>query len=121
MLPERIRALEVDIAGVPAAQLLKHSIYEFRYLRADDPDQPAASLLMPPATPTYQDGDLFPAMDQNLPLSACLVAVTIGLWATARLPDYLVALLFFAAVAVLRLAPADILFSGFSSAAFWLC
>lgn len=59
-------------------------------------------------------------MDQNLPLSACLVAVTIGLWATARLPDYLVALLFFAAVAVLRLAPADILFSGFSSAAFWL-
>lgn len=67
MLPERIRALEVDIAGVPAAQLLKHSIYEFRYLRADDPQQPAASLLMPPTTPTYQDGDLFPAMDQNLP------------------------------------------------------
>lgn len=67
MLPERIRALEVDIAGLPAAQLLKHSIYEFRYLRADEPQQPAASLLMPPATPTYQDGDLFPAMDQNLP------------------------------------------------------
>lgn len=67
MLPERIRALEVDIADAPAAQLLKHSICEFRYLRADDAEQPAASLLMPPSVPTYQDGDLFPAMDQNLP------------------------------------------------------
>lgn len=51
---------------------------------------------------------------------AALVALTIGLWATARLPEYLVALLFFAAAAILRLAPPDILFSGFSSAAFWL-
>lgn len=67
MLPERVRQLDVDIAGSAAGQLLKHSIYEFRYLRADDTAQPAASLLMPPSTPTYQDGDLFPAMDQNLP------------------------------------------------------
>ncbi|MFD2407649.1 SLC13 family permease [Azorhizophilus paspali] len=52
--------------------------------------------------------------------SAALVALTIGLWATARLPEYLVALLFFAAAAILRLAPPDVLFSGFSSAAFWL-
>lgn len=53
-------------------------------------------------------------------ISACVVAVTIVLWATARLPGYLVALLFFAFSACLRLAPPDVLFSGFSSAAFWL-
>ncbi|MCH4272016.1 SLC13 family permease [Kerstersia gyiorum] len=52
--------------------------------------------------------------------SAGIIVVTIGLWATARLPEYLVALLFFAAAAVLNLAPPDVLFSGFSSAAFWL-
>lgn len=59
-------------------------------------------------------------LDLTFVLSACLVAATIGLWATAALPEYLVALLFFAAVAVLRLAPPDVLFSGFASAAFWL-
>ena len=66
MLPERIRQLDVEIAGEAAGQLLKHSIYEFRYLdtRAN---QPAVALLMPPTRPTYQDGDLFAVMDQNLP------------------------------------------------------
>lgn len=53
-------------------------------------------------------------------MSAGILIVTVGLWATARLPEYLVALLFFAAVAVLNLAPPDVLFSGFSSSAFWL-
>lgn len=52
--------------------------------------------------------------------SAGIIVATIGLWATARLPEYLVALLFFAATAVLNLAPPDVLFSGFASAAFWL-
>ncbi|MDP1898931.1 MAG: type II toxin-antitoxin system HipA family toxin [Rubrivivax sp.] len=67
MLPERIRQLDVEIAGPVAGQLLKHSVYEFRYLRADDPGQPALSLVVPPTQPTYQDGDLFPVMEQNLP------------------------------------------------------
>lgn len=53
-------------------------------------------------------------------ISACVVVVTIALWATARLPEYLVALLFFAVSACLHLAPPDVLFSGFASAAFWL-
>ncbi len=66
-LPERIRQLEVHIAGGPGCQLIKQSIYECRYLRADGVDQPWLSLLMPPSAPTYQDGDLFPVMDQNLP------------------------------------------------------
>ena len=66
MLPERIRQLQVDIAGTPRGQLLRHSVYEFRYLDADA-TQPSLALLMPPTAPTYQDGDLFPVLDQNLP------------------------------------------------------
>jgi di/tricarboxylate transporter len=46
--------------------------------------------------------------------------IAILLWATSALPEYLTALLFFAAVAVFRSAPADVLFSGFQSEAFWL-
>jgi anion transporter len=59
-------------------------------------------------------------MSENLLLSTAVVAITIGLWATATLPEYLTALLFFAAAAILHIAPVDIIFSGFASAAFWL-
>src|SRR6201992_57457 len=47
-------------------------------------------------------------------------AIAILLWATSLLPEYLTALLFFAAVTIFRAAPADVLFSGFQSEAFWL-
>jgi serine/threonine-protein kinase HipA len=78
VLPERVRELAIDVgagqataaaghARAAAGQLLKHSIYEFRYLDTTDAAQPAVSLLMPPSRPTWQDGDLFPVMDQNLP------------------------------------------------------
>lgn len=67
MLPEKIPLLGVSINGVASAQLIKRSTYEFRYLDPR-PDQPVAALLMPASTQaTWQDGDLFPAMDQNLP------------------------------------------------------
>lgn len=67
MLPDRIAQLEVAIAGQTAGQLLRRSIYEFRYLDPR-PDQPCVALLMPAsAQATWQDGDLFPVMDQNLP------------------------------------------------------
>lgn len=68
MLAERIRALQVSIGdSADAGQLLKTSNYEFRYLDAD-PDQPAVALLMPARERlTWQDGDLFAPMDQNLP------------------------------------------------------
>ena len=56
----------------------------------------------------------------SLLLPALLTAVTIALWATARLPEYLIALLFFAAAMVLRVAPGETVFSGFLSSAFWL-
>ena len=68
MLPEKIRALAVSIGDAEqAGQLLKTSNYEFRYLD-QDPEQPAMALLMSPRESlTWQDGDLFPPMDQNLP------------------------------------------------------
>ncbi len=48
------------------------------------------------------------------------VAIAILFWATSLLPEFLTALLFFAAVAVFRAAPPEVLFSGFQSDAFWL-
>lgn len=67
-LPERVRALAVTIGDDEhAGQLLRASTYEFRYLHTDA-SQPAVALLMPAAERlTWQDGDLFPSMDQNLP------------------------------------------------------
>lgn len=68
MLPEKIRLLNVSIGdGFQAGQLIRASTYEFRYLQPN-PEQPAVALLMPPRERlTWQDGDLFPPMDQNLP------------------------------------------------------
>lgn len=59
-------------------------------------------------------------VDDGLLVPAALTVATIALWATARLPEYLTALLFFAVAMILQVAPADVIFSGFSSAAFWL-
>ena len=68
--PERIKRLDVSIGaaqpGPRAGELLRESTYAFKYER-DDPLQPAVSLLMPPSTLLYEDGDLFPSMDMNLP------------------------------------------------------
>lgn len=68
MLPEKIRLLNVSIGDAEnAGQLLRASNYEFRYLQPD-PEQATVALLMPPREQlTWQDGDLFPPMDQNLP------------------------------------------------------
>lgn len=67
MLPDKIRQLDVAINGQAAGQLLKHSVYEYRYT-SPAPDQASVALLMPASSsPTWQDGDLFAAMDQNIP------------------------------------------------------
>lgn len=68
MLPEKIRLLNVSIGDTDnAGQLIRAPTYEFRYLQTN-PQQSAVALLMPPAQQlTWQDGDLFPPMDQNLP------------------------------------------------------
>lgn len=65
-LPERVPELAVQVGGTPSGQLLRHSVYEYRYARPGAA-QPAVSMLMSPRQPTWQDGDLFPSMDQNLP------------------------------------------------------
>lgn len=49
-----------------------------------------------------------------------LVVLTIGLWATGALPEHVTALLFFALTMLFGLAPAEITFTGFESAALWL-
>jgi serine/threonine-protein kinase HipA len=71
VLPERIRTLSVSAGRKAAGELLKHSIYEFRYPAVGSatsaPEPPAISLLMPPRQPTWRSGDLFPVMDQILP------------------------------------------------------
>ncbi|HEY4082539.1 MAG TPA: HipA N-terminal domain-containing protein [Burkholderiaceae bacterium] len=68
MLPERIQQLDVSIGEhANAGQLLKASIYEFRYLSSAT-EQASVALLMPAATKlTWTAGELFPPMDQNLP------------------------------------------------------
>ena len=68
MLPEKIRQLNVSIGDAEnAGQLIRASTYEFRYVQPHA-EQAAVALLMPAAKQlTWQDGDLFPPMDQNLP------------------------------------------------------
>ena len=53
-------------------------------------------------------------------LAGLVVAVTILLWATTALPEYLTALLFFTAAMVLGVAPPEVVFGGFMAQAFWL-
>ncbi|MBN6151036.1 anion permease [Xanthomonas sp. AmX2] len=60
------------------------------------------------------------AMDAPTLVALVIVLATIALWATAKLPEYLTALLFFAAATIASAVPAAVIFSGFSSAAFWL-
>ena len=62
----RIRLLQVNVAGHLSGQLLQQSGFEYRYLQPD-PEQPSVGLLMPTTRLTWQDGALFPVMDQNLP------------------------------------------------------
>lgn len=51
---------------------------------------------------------------------AALTVFCIGLWATAVVPEYWTALAFFLTAMVFEIAPAQIVFSGFYSSAFWL-
>jgi len=52
--------------------------------------------------------------------AAGLCVLVIGLWALAALPEHLVALLFFLLAMVLAIAPAGVVFSGFTSGTLWL-
>jgi len=72
MFEEKIKLLSVTIAGSDSGQLLRNSVYEFRYLNPTDA-QPSVGLLMPASELTHQDGDLFPVMDQNIPEGDLLI------------------------------------------------
>ncbi len=51
---------------------------------------------------------------------ASLSLVTICLWATGLIPEYITALCFFLAAMLFSLAPAGVVFAGFTSSAVWL-
>jgi di/tricarboxylate transporter len=53
-------------------------------------------------------------------LPSLIVGVTILLWATSLLPEFITALLFFTVAMTARIAPAEMIFGGFASSAFWL-
>lgn len=69
-MPERIKALEIDIGGVPAGLLARDGPFVFTY----KPDEsgtyrgPHLGLLMLPSTSTvYTSGAMFSVLDMNLP------------------------------------------------------
>lgn len=61
-------------------------------------------------------GDLSPQQSK----SAGLAIIMIGLFATARLPEHLTALLFFLIAMLFSVSPPSVVFSGFQSTALWL-
>lgn len=53
-------------------------------------------------------------------IPSLVVGITILLWATSLLPEFITALLFFSVAMVAKIAPPDVIFGGFASSAFWL-
>ena len=53
-------------------------------------------------------------------LPSLIIGITIVLWATSLLPEFLTALLFFTAAMIAKIAPPEVIFGGFASSAFWL-
>lgn len=60
------------------------------------------------------------AVDQLQARAAGLVLLTLGFWALVVLPEFMTALVFFLLAMVLHIAPAQAVFAGFSSTAWWL-
>lgn len=58
--------------------------------------------------------------DPQLGRGAGLALITIALFATGRIPEYLTALLFFSLATLFSVAPVEVIFSGFQSTALWL-
>lgn len=53
-------------------------------------------------------------------LPSLVVGITIVLWATSLLPEFITALLFFTVAMAAKIAPPEVIFGGFASSAFWL-
>jgi di/tricarboxylate transporter len=52
--------------------------------------------------------------------TAAFTLIILSFWATGVIPEYLTALIFFSGAMLFTIAPPAIIFSGFSSSAFWL-
>ena len=65
-LPDKLKLLDVLVSGAVAGSLVKDAVYHFNYAE-DAPGKPSVGLFMPRNALAYQDGALFPVMDQNLP------------------------------------------------------
>jgi di/tricarboxylate transporter len=66
---------------------------------------------------------LWPAADpvQSTTLKAtALVVFAVGLWASAALPEYLVALAFLFLAAITAVVPSEVVFAGFTTSTLWL-
>jgi di/tricarboxylate transporter len=75
----------------------------------------AAILLALPSLPVGRDW-----LDPAQARAAGLVVLTLGFWALVVLPEFTTALIFFLLAMVLHVAPAQSVFAGFSSTAWWL-
>ncbi|EIN4744076.1 anion permease [Salmonella enterica] len=53
-------------------------------------------------------------------LPSLVVGITVLLWATSLLPEFITALLFFTVAMAAKIAPPDMIFGGFASSDFWL-
>ena len=53
-------------------------------------------------------------------LPSLIIGLTILLWATSLLPEFITALLFFTVAMAAKIAPPEVIFGGFASSAFWL-
>ena len=53
-------------------------------------------------------------------IAGLLTVLTVTLWATGALPEYLTALIFFSLAMILGVAPPATIFAGFASSAFWM-
>lgn len=63
-LPEKIKELRISVGGQPTASLLKRSVFQLVY---EVTAQRCVGLGLPPGERVFQEGDLFSALDMNLP------------------------------------------------------
>ncbi|KAF0280199.1 hypothetical protein BA897_05675 [Spiribacter roseus] len=59
-------------------------------------------------------------LPEGTALTTAIALITIGLYATGFIAEAMTSLVFFLAAMLFAIAPADVVFSGFSSSAFWI-
>ena len=69
--PEKIKELNISVAGQTTALLLKRSVFQLVY---EATARRCVGLGLPPGERVFQEGDLFSALDMNLPEGYLLCA-----------------------------------------------